>query len=710
MAFGYHKKILVVDLTTKSWLIEELDDSIYRQFYGGYGLGIYYIYNNLKPGVDPLGSKNILGFCPGLFTGTSAPFSGRYMVCAKSPLTGKGLVTNKGESNGTWGNSNSGGTFGPAIKRVGFDAIFFKGKAEKPTYLFIDGEEIQLLDATDFWGKDVVETEKMVEKKHGKKVKVASIGQAGENLSLVSGIVNDSGRIAARSGLGAVMGSKNLKAVCLRGNRKIGKVELYDNEKLRGYVREYNVRFREKSKKGLMTKVVENMWRFAPLLRISNIDTSNVDGESLAKNMIQQYSTAQLGTTAFTVISSQIGDSPIKNFKGIFKDFRMKKSKKIGGHQMKKMLKKQYGCYACPARCGAILEYEDLPYPEKETHRPEYETCAAFGSLILNDDLDFLIKANEFLNRSGMDSISAGVIVAFVLECCEQGLLSEKDFKCSTYPEGFLPKWSDSTYLLQLLEMMVNREGIGDILADGVKVASEKIPDSEKYAMHVNGQEVPMHDIRMDSMMGVTYISDPTPGRHTAASLNADKIGASIFLEQLEDIEVNEEIDLGINQAKVAKFKQTIEANGLCIFSTMMGKYPYLEIIQAITGWDVSLEELLETGHRIQTLRQMFNVREGAISHYIPQRTIGSPPLSKGPNKGKTSDLEPIARVYYETMGYEKNGIPTQETLEKLNLEFAVTDLANARGVQKPLVNEYLKSRGEKINNLTGKTVPLKGE
>jgi aldehyde:ferredoxin oxidoreductase len=253
--------------------------------------------------------------------------------------------------------------------------------------------------------------------------------------------------------------------------------------------------------------------------------------------------------------------------------------------------------------------------------------------------------------------------------------------------------------------MMVNREGIGDILADGVRVASEKIPDSKNFAMHANGQEIPLHDIRFDAMMGVSYISDPTPGRHTAASLNADKIGASIFLDQLDEIEVKDEIDLGVGQAKVAKFKQTIEATGLCIFSTMLGKYPYLEIIQAITGWNVSVDELLETGHRIQTLRQMFNVREGAISHYMPQRAFGSPPLTKGPNKDKTFDLESIAQNYYDAMGFEKNGIPKQETLKQLNLEFAVKDLENAQGVTECLENEYLKKNEKQIDNLTGKII-----
>ena len=698
MPLGYNGKILVVNLSESNWGIETLNEEVYRQYYGGYGLGVYYIYTHLKPGVDPLGPDNILGLCPGLFTGTATPFSGRYMVCGKSPLTGG------------WGNANSGGTFGPEIKKVGFDAIFFEGKAEKPTYLFIDGKNIQLLDASELWGKDGVETEKIIEKIHGPRVKVACIGPAGENLSLISGIINDSGRIAARSGLGAVMGSKNLKAVCLRRNKESEKFELYDKGGLMNHIRQYNSKFKEMAKKGFITRIISNMGSFAPLMRIFKMGADAFDSPSMPKIIVQMFSTSQLGTTSANVISSQMGDSPVKNFIGVgYKDFPMKSVKKISGKKIKKFIKTQYGCFSCPARCGAILEYEALPYAEKETHRPEYETCASLGCLILNDDLDLLIKANELLNRAGMDSISAGVVIAFVYECCEKGILTEKDFKCASYPNGFLPKWGDNTFLLQLLEMMVTREGIGNILADGTKSASEKIPGSKPYAIHANGQDIPMHDARADPMLGVTYIADPTPGRHTAATLNMDKMGVKHFLEELGTFEIKDENDLGILQAKNAKFKQTIEANGMCILPLNMGPYPYLEIIQAITGWDISIDELLETGHRIQTLRQMFNAREKAIRHYIAQRAIGSPPLTKGPLKGKSYDIELITQDYYEAMGYEKNGLPKKETLELLNLNFAVSDLINAKGVPKALENEYLISQSKKEFNPSSKIVPLSG-
>ncbi len=706
MPKGYHGKVLIVNLTEQKWHEEQFDEKIYRQYYGGYGLGVYYIYKHLKPGIDPLGEENILGFCPGLLTGSPVPFSGRVMVCGKSPLTGKGKVSDGQECSGGWGNANSGGTFGPEIKRAGYDAIFFEGIAAKPTYLLIDGTNISLVDAAEIWGKDAIETEKYIAKTHGSRVKVACIGPAGEKLSLIAGVVNDSGRLAARSGLGAVMGSKKLKALCIRGDTKANKIDYHDREDMMVHVKEYLARFRKLGKKGLMTKLVASMDMMAPLMRVMKIGNDAFDSPAMAKTVIQMFSAASLGTTVVNVTSTQNGDSPIKNFKGIgYKDFSPKHAKKFGGKKIRKMMKTPYGCFACPARCGAILEYEGLPYPEKETHRPEYETCIAFGGLILNDDLDLLLKVNELLNRAGMDTISAGSTIAFVYECCERGLLAKKDFICKDYPEGFLPSWTNQEYLLQILKMMINREGIGDILADGTRAASEKIPRSRKFSMAANGQEIPMHDPRLDPMLGVTYITDPTPGRHTAASLNFEMLGAKYFLLELGDMKPKDDSDLGILQAKTAKFHQTMEANGMCIFAANMGLFPYLQVMRALTGWDITYDELMETGHRIQTLRQMFNAREGAIRHEIPQRAIGSPPLAKGPLKNKSIDLESIAQVYYDSMGFETNGVPKKETLEKLSLDFAIADLKNAKGIPEPLVNDYITQDGKK-NEINTQPIP----
>jgi aldehyde:ferredoxin oxidoreductase len=257
--------------------------------------------------------------------------------------------------------------------------------------------------------------------------------------------------------------------------------------------------------------------------------------------------------------------------------------------------------------------------------------------------------------------------------------------------------------------MMVNREGIGDKLADGTKRAGEKLEGTGHLSMAANGQEIPMHDVRLDPMLGVTYIADPTPGRHTAASLSFEGMGAKYFLPELGKLKAKTPNEMGQQQAITAKFHQTIEANGFCYFGVNHGKYPYLEIINAATGWTVDFEELQKTGHRIQTLRQMFNAREGAIRHEIPQRAIGSPPLKKGPLKGNSYDIDYIAKAYYESMGYESNGVPKKETLADLGLDFTLPDHPKATGTPESLVNEYLqeKTAGETIGKSSAK--PLRG-
>lgn len=688
LSLGFHGKILVVNLSKQSYSVVEIDEEIYRQYLGGYGLGVYYIYKNIQPGVDPLGPENILGFLPGLLTGSPAPMTGRYMVCAKSPLTGKGRRTNGEFCTGGWGNSNSGGFFGPAIRKTGFDGIFITGKAEHPVYLLIKGEEITIEDANDLWDRDVVETEQLLKEKHGNRFEIASIGPAGENLSLISGIVTDMGRIAARSGLGAVMGSKNLKAICLKGNEKI---DYANKSKMVELSRGYNRTIRNYQKNEMLNKTIPIVDRFSPLIRKTKMQIGG-GGSLAARFAVIVFSGSKLGTTFTNVLFSQNGDSPVKNFKGIgHKDFPMKKALKIRGKSFKRYIRKDYGCYGCPVRCGAILEFEGLPYKEKSTHRPEYETCAAFGPLILNDDRESILQINEYLNRVGMDSISAGNVIAFVLEAVEKGLLNKSDFVCQDFPEGFLPTWGSSELILPILKLMVNREGIGDSLADGTKKAAENIGKGEDFSINANGQELPMHDPRFEPEMAMTYITDPTPGRHTAGSLDFESAaGINYFVKEIEFGNSKDTYQKGKHSAKVTKFYKAFEALGFCSFATAFGRYPFFEMIKAAFGWIITPEEILQIGHRIQTLRQMFNAREGAIRHEINQRAIGSPPLEKGPLKDVSLDLETMAQGYYDTIGYKKDGVPKKKTLESLGLEFCIKDLDLCTGLPEPLVNEYL--------------------
>ncbi len=696
---GYTGTILWVNLSKNKISEEKPEEKIYRSYLGGYGLGVYYIYSRIKPGCDPLGPENILGFCPGLLTGTAAPLSGRYVVCGKSPLTGKGKRKNGSLGTGGWGNSNSGGKFGPAIRRSGLDGIFIDGISENPVYLLIQDKKVTIESADEIWGIDCVETEEFLKSKHGSNCEIASIGQAGENLSLVSGVVTDEGRIAGRSGLGAVMGSKKLKAVCISGKSQLSHV---DKKLMLDLSKSYGKKIQSYLKSKMMNKMIPVLDYITPVARFFNIDLQSTGGggESLAKMTAVGLSGSELGTTISNVMSVQSGDSPVKNFKGVgYKDFPMKNAMKLRGKRVKSYVLKRYGCFSCPIRCGAIIEYEDLPYDKKTSHRPEYETTSAFGSLILNDDIHALFIINEMLNRAGMDSISAGAIVAYTLECVENAILTQADFKCKKHPEGFLPKWGDSQAIITLLELIINREGVGDKLADGTLRASEHFQGTSEFVMHCNGQELPMHDPRYNPSMGLTYITDPTPGRHTAASMDTEGgLGLNHFIKEIDFENSRDPIEKARYSAKVAQFHQIFEALGLCMLAINLAQYPIIELVRASTGWEWTPEEILETGHRIQTLRQMFNAREGAIRHDISQRAIGSPPLPKGPTRDISLDLEIMAKAYYTSMGFQENGLPMESTLKKLDLDFCVKDLEISEGNLKPLINEWTQKKGNEIN------------
>ena len=446
MPKGYMGKVLWIDLSNEEFKEVELTEEIYRNYLGGYGLATKIIYENSPKNVDPLSPDSVFGFFPGLLTGTVAPLSGRFMVAGKSPLTR------------TWGDSNCGGYFGPEIKRCGYDAILIKGASSTPKIVSIINDNKSIIDASEYWGLDFVETEIKIKEKYGN-VQVAGIGQSGEKLSLISGIVNDQARIAGRSGFGAVMGSKRLKAIILKGNKKI---EQFDKDATIKYTKEYN------------------------------------DGiKAATSGAIQAWST--MGTTFGNTVSPSIGDTPIKNWGGSKnEDFPDDKLNKISGMEILKYKQKDYGCFSCPVQCGAILKIPEANIDA--THRPEYETCASFGPLLLNDNLQSIFIINDLCNRAGIDTISAGATIGFAIECFENGILGLDD------TEGIPLNWGNSEAILKILKKMITREGFGDILADGSKIASEKIgAGSEKYAIHSLGQELGMHSPKYYKNMGALH-------------------------------------------------------------------------------------------------------------------------------------------------------------------------------------------------------------
>jgi aldehyde:ferredoxin oxidoreductase len=652
MTLGFFKKVLWVDLTEESFQEVSTPESVYLDYLGGYGLAAKLIYENTSPGMDPLSPESIFGFFPGLLTGTVAPFSGRYMVAGKSPLTG------------TWGDSNSGGSFGPEIKKCGYDAILFKGAAERPIYVAIIEGKKEIFDASEIWGLDIIQTEDVLKKKYGKFVKTASIGQAGEQLSRISGIANDKGRIAARSGLGAVMGSKKLKALALKGNKKI---LLYDKKKFVELIKIYNKNGNngEPNKIGTILRNVPHMAKAIRRFRIGFAGPPK-----MIKKIYRTY-----GTSVSNTISSETNDSPIKNWTGIgMYDFPYKKSKNLSAINIQKYKIRDYGCFSCPVHCGAVLKIPELGI--EESYLPEYETCCSFGALLLNDDLISIFEINDLCNRAAIDTISTGATIAFAIECYEKGILTKKD------TNGLELNWGNSKSIIELVKKIIKREGIGNLLADGSRIAAEKIGNgSIEYSMTSLGSEIAMHNPKIFPSLAFTYNYDPTPGRHTAASIDFIDVGPINKFQKgfrLPKGWKRDEKKKQKGQMLVTSFHQVLSSSGLCMFSTLFGSYPFIDLINSLTGWNLSIDNLITIGLRIQSLRQAFTLREGIdiVKNKLSGRISGHPPDTKGPTKGISIEYEDFYKGYCREMGWNpENGYPLKETLKDLDLNFVIKDL-----------------------------------
>lgn len=653
MKRSYMGKILMVDLGTGEIREEEVADEVYEKYLGGVGLAARILYDRIPAGADPLGPDNIVGFVSGLLTGSGTVFTGRWMVVGKSPLTG------------TWGDANCGGNFSPSIKKCGYDGIFFTGISPKPVYLFVKNGKAELRDAANIWGRDAVETEEiLLAESNDKKAKVACIGQAGENLSLIAGVSNDKGRIAARSGLGAVMGAKRLKAVVLAGREL---VRPYDRKEIKKLRRKtiFFVNAQPPLNKGFLNAYLGKALRMFP-------------GQVALDGMLYKMMLKKWGTVSMNQMSIEIGDSPVKNWGGFHKDFTGRKSAPINPDVFIDCEVKKYFCSSCPLGCGGICNIKDKNKTFDETHKPEYETVLALSGLLLNEDADSVFYLNEILNRAAMDTISAGATVAFAIECYENGILTLDD------TNGLELTWGNTKEIVALIKKMIKREGIGDLLADGVKVAAEKIgKGSEKFAMHAGGQELPMHDGRNDPGFALHYSVEPTPGRHTMGSImyydmyqlwKKIKTLPKPGLVYSKNSKYQADEDKAIKAAACSKFMNVANGAGLCLFGAFLGlhRLPLFEWLNAATGWEKTPEDYMEIGERIQTLKQAFNVKHGVDpKKYMPnERTIGLPPQKKGANKGRSVDIDKMIKDYWNQFGWDvQTGKPTAGKLDDLGIE-----------------------------------------
>lgn len=643
-------KVLRVDLTTGEIKTEQIPEAVYDAVLSGKGLGAWYLYKNIPADADPLGPENILGFVSGALTGTGALFCGRWMAVCKSPLTGG------------WGDANCGGVFSPAIKQCGFDGIFFSGISEKPVYLYCDNKGAQLRDASAYWGMDATEAELQLQKdtRIKKKPCVALIGQAGEKLSLISGICNEGGRIAARSGVGAVMGSKRLKAVVLAGSRPI---PCADTEKVHALSKKLGTTLNKVALPSGFGGILGFGGRMLGMLPSVPLDGA-----------LTPYIFKEWGTPSNTPLAIPSGDGPIKNWAGGPKDapgaLRAYNPERINKIEVQK-----YHCYSCPMGCGGRLNIQKNGYSEyPETHKPEYETLQAFGPLCLNNDLESVLYINELLNRAGMDSISAGNTVAWAIECYEKGILT-KDMT-----DGLDLHWGNAKAIITLIKKMIAREGFGDALADGVKRAAARFGGAE-YAMHIGGQEPGMHDSRNDPQLAIHFVAEPAPGKHTIGM--ALQYGAMSLCDicswappvkihsKAEDIPPSDTMAL-ISKAN-ACYSMLVDGAGGCYYAEMTGVHMWklIEYLNAAAGWNYDGDYYMEMGCRIQTLRQMFNVKHGVApaSFVLPERMEGNPPLSNGPLKGVQLKTREQVKLHWKAFGWDENtGEPLPETVKRLGI------------------------------------------
>ncbi len=598
MAGGYMGKLLFVDLSTGKIEEEPLDESLCRNYIGGYGIGARILYDRQKGGVDPMGPENHFGVLTGPLTGTPAVSGARYAAVAKSPLTGG------------WGDANSGGFFGPYMKFAGYDGVFFTGISDKPVYLLLDDGKAELKDAGHVWGKITYDTEDILEEENGKGSRVICIGPAGEKCAFVASINTHKGDAAARGGMGAVMGSKKLKAIVARGNQKVPIADI----------------------------------EAANRVRQEHIDDLNAIG------FLKQFH--MYGTGGHGNMSALSGDTPVNNWGGI----GIIDTPDVTGLNKDVVianLDKRIGCWNCPAACKGSLKAGtgEYKYPAGN-HRLEYETIGAFGVNCGNTNVPSIEMASHLCNAYGMDTISAGTIVAFAMECYENGILTKQD------TDGIELNWGNHQALVAMVEKMVKREGFGDILADGVKIAAERIgKGSEKFAVHIGGQEVGMHDPKVLSHQfpgmpsSALYRMSPTPGRHTQG------FGPTSFINNVNNC-------LGTCMI-------------LFLWNTPNG--PFVEqTVNAVMGWGTTMEELTKTGERIANLRHAFNLREGLnpLEHFVHPRVVGKPPQKEGPLAGISPDVEAESWWLLGTLDWDrKTTIPSRNKLLELGLDDIAEEL-----------------------------------
>jgi len=657
--FGTHGRVLVADLTTKTSRVEEIDESVYRQFLGGYGLGAWLLWNHFPAGTDPLAPEACFGIVSGLLTGARTPFSGRIQIVGKSPLTG------------TWADSNSGGSVASQLRHAGYDALLVTGRASEPTVLVVRDGEVRFDPAGDLWGQEIPPVFDELRRRYGGKseVGVSAVGPAAEKQSRIASVMNDRYHAFGRQGFGAIYGSKNLKAIVVGGT---GEVPIADPKRFRELCAGVNAEYKSSLSPfaRFMVFMAKPKRRMGWMYRMMTRRGMKVEAPVAA--MRQLWS--DRGTTGAVAISVENGDAPLKNWTGVAaKDFPIKsKSWKLDGGEVDKYITKKLSCGDCPAPCKGIVAVKKRGL--SDVRRPDYETLAGFGANLLNDDLEVVTACHDACNRYGMDAVSASATLAWLAECYEKGLVGREEI------DGIDMRWGNGEAALQLTIKMGTGEGCGEWLRHGSAAASKHLGrGTEALAVHVHGSEPAYNDTRFTSLMGVTYVSDPTPGRHTAGSASWNETFNSKFPipNAVDDKEVTvgwrDTAGKGVAQAHFSNAHQVLNGLGLCMFTNLTGVLPWLDLTNALTGWKLDERELLACGERIQNLRAAFNLREGILpGDFKPHPRMlgeGDGNLQSGPLKGIRVPLAELKHDYYVAMGWSpETGRISRSRADKLGM------------------------------------------
>jgi len=625
MSYGFHNKVLRVDLSNRRVSIEEPGDIFFRTYFGGWGLIAYYLLKEVEPGTDPLGPGNVLVFANGPVTGTPVPGSGRNAVGAKSPLTGG------------FGESDVGGFWGAELKHAGWDAIVITGQAEEPVYLWIKDDQVEIRDAAHLWGKKTAEVETVLKEQLGdKRIRVAQCGLAGENLVRYACVINDLHHAAGRTGMGAVMGSKKLRAIAVRGTSR---VELADRKQVLQVI-------------GPVRDELKQATRF------------------------QKY-----GTSGAVLRINEEGALPARNFQeGTFEG-----AEKISGQTMAETILVARGtCFACPLTCKRKVKVTGRYEVDPTYGGPEYEALVSLGSCCGIDDLEAIAYANQLCNAYGMDVISTGLTVAWTMECFERGLLTTED------TGGLELRFGNAQAMTTLVEQIAHRQGFGDLLAEGSLRAAKRVGrETEQYAIQVKGQEVPpSYDSRTRFALSLGYATSPTGADHMH-NIKDHYYTSERGMQWVRPLGVLEPIPadrladyLGPEKVRLAKYHidWAVFGNclGLCMFMPYEGKEWIRDVVQSITGWDSSVFELMKVGERALTIARAFNYREGFTAKDDATHWRFSTPLKSGPNEGAKVPAEDMAQaldLYYEMRGWDKKtGAPTAGKLYELGIGW-VTEL-----------------------------------